>query len=129
MNKLKVNGTSRPCGSSAAIKEQISTSIVGPIIAVSPENVLVSHSTHHLIVDVQPSFTTTVATAPYVAITVRVEYIERIVSTARKHTVVVEHAIERVTRGLGRSSCRRGHNVYISRTTRYPQLRLREKKI
>jgi hypothetical protein len=84
---------------------------------VSPENVLVPHCTHRLIIDVQPSFTTTVATAPGVAITVRVEYVERIVSTARGHTVVVEDTIERVARGLSGSSGGRGHDVYTSRTT------------
>jgi hypothetical protein len=84
---------------------------------VSPENVLVPHCTHRLIIDVQPSFTTTVATAPGVAITVRVEYVERIVSTARGHTVVVEDTIERVARGLSGSSGGRGHDIYTSRTT------------
>jgi hypothetical protein len=93
---------------------------------VSPENILVPRCIHRLIIDVQPSFTTTVATAPCIAITVRVEYMERIVSTARRHTVVVEDTIERVSRGLSGSSGGRGHDIYTSRTTRYSQLRLRE---
>jgi hypothetical protein len=94
---------------------------------VSPENILVPRCIHRLIIDVQPSFTTTIATAPCIAITVRVEYMERIVSTACGHTVVVEDTIERVARGLSGSSGGRGHDIYTSRTTRYSQLRLRRK--
>jgi hypothetical protein len=78
---------------------------------VSPENVLVPHRSHGLIIDVQPSLTTTVATAPCTAITVRVEYMQRIVSTARGHTVVVEDTIERIARGLSGSSGSRGHDI------------------
>lgn len=117
MGKSKKAHGSRPCGSSATIKEQISTSIVCPVIVVSSKNILVPRHIHRLIIDVQPSFTTTVATTPCAAITVRVEYMERVVSTARGHTVVVEHTIERVARGLSGSTGSRGHDIYTGRIT------------
>ena len=101
-----------PSGRSTTIKEEISTSIVCPIIVVSPENVLVPYRTHCLVIDVQPSFSTSIAaTAPRAAITVRVEHIKRIVSAACRHAMVVEHPIERVARGLRGGSGSRCHNI------------------
>jgi len=91
---------------------------------VSPENVLVLHHTHRLIIDVQPSFTTIITTASRATVTVRVEHIERVVSAACGRAVVVEHTIEHVAGGLSGSSRSRCHDIY----TRYSQLRLREEK-
>lgn len=123
--KAKENRSLCPCGSHATIKEQISTSIVCPVIVVSPENVLVPHRTHSLIVDVQPSFATIVAAAPRAAVTVRVENIERIMSATCRHAMVVEHTIERVARGLRGWSGSRCHDIC---TDRYFQPRLKEAK-
>ena len=92
---------------------------------MSPENVLVSHRTHHLIIDVQPSFATTIATSPRAAVAVRVKYIKCIVSAACRHAVVVEHTIERVARGLRRRSGSRCHDIC---TARYSQPRHKEEK-
>ncbi len=43
--------SSCPCRRSATIKEQISTSIVRPLIAIPPKYVLVLHRAHRLVVD------------------------------------------------------------------------------
>ena len=106
-----MGGSSRPCGSGATIKEQISTPVVRPLIVVTPKHVLVPHRAHRFIIDVQPGFAAATATALRAAISVRVQHIERIVPAACGHAMMVEHAIERVARRLCESSGSRCHDV------------------
>jgi hypothetical protein len=56
---------------------------------MSPENILMPHSTHSIIVDVKPTFSIT-------TISIRVEHVNRIALPTPQVTVVIEYAVERV---------------------------------
>ena len=81
------------CEGCATIKQHISTPVVHLLFLVLPENVPVLHSAYSFIVNMQPSFPTT-------AVSVRVQHVDRIVSTACGLAVVVEHPIQLVVRRL-----------------------------
>jgi hypothetical protein len=82
--------SSRPCGASAAIKQQVSTPLVRrPLCTLPPEHVLMLHRTHRFILNMQPSF-------PAAAVPVRAENINRIVPAAHRLAVMVEHSIQLV---------------------------------
>jgi hypothetical protein len=77
--------------SCATIKQHISTPVIHPFIA---KHILGPHSAHSFIVNVQPSFLTTVS--------VWVEHIDRIVPGAWGLAVVVKHPIQHVVHRLRR---------------------------
>ena len=86
----KIYRSSRLRGSSATIKEHISTRIVvRPLTVMSSKHVLIPHRTHTFIVDVQPTLSTA-------TVCVRVEHVNRIMPSTCRPAVVVEHSIERV---------------------------------
>jgi hypothetical protein len=79
---------------SATKKEEISTlPVCRPLSFLLPEHVFMSHSGHHFIIDVQPTF-------PCVVFSVRVKNIDGIMPAVCRFAVMVEHSIELVMRWL-----------------------------
>jgi hypothetical protein len=84
--RVKVSRPSCPSRSGATIKQHIGTPVVHPLIAMTPKHLLVPHSSHSFVVNVQPTFL-------IIVVFVRVEHINCIVPADCGLPVVVKHSI------------------------------------
>jgi hypothetical protein len=72
---------------------------------MAPKHVLMPHRPHSFIVNVQPSF-------PSIALSVRVEHVDSIVSAVCRLAVVIKHSVQLVVRRLHGFSSNRYHDFW-----------------
>jgi hypothetical protein len=112
INPLSIRSLSASRGS-ATVKQHISavTLVVHPLTVMASKDVLVPHRTHSFIVNVQPSFR-------IIAVSVRVEHIDRIVPAICRLAVVVKNPIQLVMHRFRRFPGNGCHDFWTDQATK-----------